>query len=93
MLKGTGIAGVALVSAIFASPDIRKSCEDLKKLALQINAQDTLEALLHTNIRGAIFDADGTLLDSMGIWDTLGEDYLRTKGKIPGKTCVKPSAT
>ena len=83
LLKGTGIAGVALVSAIFASPDIRKSCEDLKKLALQINAQDTLEALLHTNIRGAIFDADGTLLDSMGIWDTLGEDYLRTKGKIP----------
>ena len=74
---------MALVSAIFASPDIRKSCEDLKKLALQINAQDTLEALLHTNIRGAIFDADGTLLDSMGIWDTLGEDYLRTKGKIP----------
>lgn len=52
---------MALVSAIFASPDIRKSCEDLKKLALQINAQDTLEALLHTNIRGAIFDADGTL--------------------------------
>lgn len=34
-------------------------------------------------IRGAIFDLDGTLLDSMFIWDTIGEDYLRTLGKEP----------
>ncbi|WP_461813235.1 HAD family hydrolase [Faecalimonas sp.] len=34
-------------------------------------------------IRGAIFDADGTLLDSMSIWDTIGEDYLRSIGYIP----------
>ena len=27
-------------------------------------------------IQGAIFDADGTLLDSMGMWDTVGERYL-----------------
>ena len=26
-------------------------------------------------IRGAIFDVDGTLLDSMFIWDTIGETY------------------
>ena len=31
-------------------------------------------------IRGAIFDADGTLLDSMHIWDELGERYLRSLG-------------
>ena len=31
-------------------------------------------------IRGAIFDLDGTLLDSMSIWDTIGEDYLRSLG-------------
>ncbi len=31
-------------------------------------------------IRGAIFDLDGTLLDSMSIWDTLGEDYLASLG-------------
>ncbi len=29
-------------------------------------------------IKGAIFDLDGTLLDSMSIWDTIGEDYLRS---------------
>lgn len=34
-------------------------------------------------IRGAIFDADGTLLDSMTIWDTIGEDYLRSLGYEP----------
>lgn len=31
-------------------------------------------------IKGAIFDLDGTILDSMFIWDTIGEDYLRTLG-------------
>lgn len=31
-------------------------------------------------IRGAIFDMDGTLLDSMGIWMTLGRDYLADLG-------------
>lgn len=34
-------------------------------------------------IRGAIFDVDGTLLDSMPIWDTIGEDYLRSIGYEP----------
>ena len=34
-------------------------------------------------ITGAIFDADGTLLDSMSVWDTIGEDYLRGIGYIP----------
>lgn len=34
-------------------------------------------------IQGAIFDADGTLLDSMGMWDTVGERYLRSLGVQP----------
>ncbi len=34
-------------------------------------------------IRGAIFDVDGTLLDSMFIWDTIGEAYLRSIGYEP----------
>ena len=34
-------------------------------------------------IKGAIFDLDGTILDSMIIWDTIGEDYLRSLGKEP----------
>lgn len=34
-------------------------------------------------ISGAIFDVDGTLLDSMSIWDTIGTDYLRSIGYEP----------
>lgn len=34
-------------------------------------------------IRGAIFDVDGTLLDSMSVWDTIGADYLRAIGYEP----------
>ncbi|MGN0349301.1 MAG: HAD family hydrolase [Roseburia sp.] len=34
-------------------------------------------------IQGAIFDLDGTLLDSMSVWDTIGEDYLRSLGMEP----------
>lgn len=34
-------------------------------------------------IKGAIFDVDGTLLDSMFIWDTIGEEYLRSIGYEP----------
>lgn len=35
-------------------------------------------------IRGAIFDIDGTLLDSMDIWNDLGEKYLARQG-IPAE--------
>lgn len=34
-------------------------------------------------IKCAIFDFDGTLFDSMFIWDTAGEVYLRSIGKEP----------
>ena len=34
-------------------------------------------------IDGAIFDIDGTLLDSMPVWQTLGEDYLISRGIKP----------
>lgn len=34
-------------------------------------------------LRGAVFDIDGTLLDSMPIWDTIGEAYLRSIGGAP----------
>ena len=34
-------------------------------------------------IRGVIFDFDGTLFDSMFIWDTAGEIYLHSVGKEP----------
>lgn len=40
-------------------------------------------------IKGAIFDLDGTILDSMFIWDTIGEDFLRSLGKEPKKNLTE----
>ena len=34
-------------------------------------------------IKGAIFDLDGTLLDSMFIWENIGEEYLKSMGIEP----------
>ena len=44
-------------------------------------------------IRGAIFDLDGTLLDSMSIWDTIGEDYLRSLGIEPRENLAEAFKT
>ena len=38
-------------------------------------------------IRAAIFDMDGTLLDSMYVWDTVGSEYLRSRGITPEDDC------
>lgn len=36
--------------------------------------------LIHNNIQAAIFDLDGTLVDSMWVWSQLDIDYLGSKG-------------
>lgn len=40
-------------------------------------------------ITGAIFDIDGTLIDSMKIWDNLGERYLLKLGIQPENNLQK----
>lgn len=35
------------------------------------------------NAKGFIFDADGTILDSMKIWDEVDITYLKRRGKVP----------
>ncbi len=67
-LTGTGIDGVAVISAIFAKPDISAATRTLKSLAKK------------TVFKGMIFDLDGTILDSMSAWDNIGEEYLIRKG-------------
>lgn len=42
---------------------------------------------------GAIFDVDGTLLDSMFIWNTIGEDYLRSLGYTPKENLAETFKT
>lgn len=35
------------------------------------------------NIEGAVFDLDGTLLNTMSIWNNIGADYLISRGITP----------
>lgn len=70
-LTGTGIAGSALVSAIFGQNDIRKAASDL------------LACSLLTTMKAAVFDLDGTLLDSMPVWSNVGIDYIKSLGITP----------
>ena len=44
-------------------------------------------------IQGAIFDVDGTLLDSMIIWQTVGEQYLRAQGIVPRENLAETFKT
>ena len=43
--------------------------------------------------KGAIFDLDGTLLDSMGVWDQVDVDFLAKRGiEVPDDYMQKVSA-
>ena len=44
-------------------------------------------------IKGAIFDLDGTLLDSMFIWDNVGAEYLRSLGIEPRENLAETFKT
>lgn len=44
-------------------------------------------------VKGAIFDLDGTLLDSMFIWATFAEDYLKKIGEEPNENLAETFKT
>lgn len=79
-LAGSGICGIAVISAIFAQKDVEAASRRLRELTEEMTKEPMQPA---KNIRGVIFDVDGTLLDSMKIWDDAGKRYLRSLGKEP----------
>lgn len=40
-------------------------------------------------LKCVIFDFDGTLFDSMYLWDTVAESYVRSRGKEPQSPPVR----
>lgn len=83
-LAGTGICGISVISAIFAQPDVTGATAELKRLAERmLNEQGGAGMFAKESnemIAGAIFDLDGTVLDSMKIWEDAPELYLESLG-------------
>ena len=75
-LKNTMIAGVSIVSAIFAEKNIReataKLLEETRKLFF--NPKD---------YKLFIVDYDGTLLNSLDMWEDIASRYVKSKGIEP----------
>ena len=67
-LHGSGVDGVAVVSAIFAQKDAALAAKRLRALSTK---------MVHGKLRCAIFDVDGTLTDSMYIWENAGSQLLK----------------
>lgn len=76
MLEGSGIYGVASNHGVFFRRDTERAAARLRR------AVDKA-VLPQSRLQGAIFDMDGTLLDSMVIWNELGERYLMGLGIEP----------
>lgn len=74
-LAGSGISGAAVVSAVFGAKDIATATRRLVSAAKL--------ACLFNGRKAAIFDMDGTLLDSMGMWGTLDVQYMNGLGIEP----------
>lgn len=75
-LEHSGIAGVAIVSAIFGAPDVKAAARELKDLV------EHTDFTLPDDV-GMIMDFDGTILDSMRVWLGLAQDFLRAQGAEP----------
>ncbi len=82
-LKGTGADGVAVVSAIFAEQDIcaaaKRLCHKMDKV-LAYKSNETANEHRRPRFKAAIFDYDGTVVDSMGMWRSTGSSYARKLG-------------
>ena len=81
-LKNTMIQGVSVVSAIFKEKDItlatRKLLNEVKKLFFNPNLYKYF-----------IVDYDGTLLNSLSMWDDIASRYVKSKGIEPEKDLDK----
>ena len=69
--KPMGIDGLAVVSAIIAQSDIKAAAAELKDLFCGKEKKHGFNA--------AIFDLDGTILDSMDVWEHIDIQFLKKR--------------
>ena len=66
--KAAGVDGLAVVSAIISQPNITAATKELKQI------------FDDSGFKGAIFDLDGTVLDSMDVWERIDITFLEKRG-------------
>lgn len=62
----------------------QKSQENFYRFLKKYKVVKITEHIVNS-IKGAIFDLDGTPIDSMQVWDKVGEDFLLKRGITPPK--------
>lgn len=80
-LKDTGMTGAAVVSALYAPEDHKAATAKLLTTLqdMLINSKELKTPAQETH-QYAIFDMDGTIIDSMIYWRDLAGEYLRSLG-------------
>lgn len=88
---GINIDGLAVVSAIISSNNIQNETQRMKKAFSDRCSIDNKLKL--DNIECAIFDLDGTLLNSNDLWEKIDIEFLSKRGyTVPPDYIVKVSA-
>jgi len=76
--KAASVDGLAVVSAIISQPDISAATKELKQI------------FCGSSFNGAIFGLDGTVLDSMDVWERIDIAFLEKRGfTVPEDYVVK----
>lgn len=77
ILAGTGVAGVAVINALYSYPQPQLATKRLaRKLDVIVNGDP--------QIAGILADVDGTLTDTLAFYQDLVPGYLRKNGYRPG---------
>lgn len=82
LLAGAGLSGVVVSESLYALPNPTLAT---KRLGAKI------EVVLssHLDLKGALFDVDGVLTDTLAVWQNLAPNYLSQNGHAPGPDLIE----
>ncbi len=82
--KGTGIAGAAVVSALFGQPDIQAAAQHMRKLAEEVTAGlEGMEFPLRVAVMGCVVNGPGEARDAdLGVASGNGKGQIFVKGEV-----------
>ncbi len=81
-LKRLSMGGMTLPEGLSTGEYIRTDLATIEK-ALEGEKEHNIRGaapMIDDSVKGVIFDVDGTLLDSMGLWRSIDEEFLGSRG-------------